>query len=162
MTNIEIIDMLLDDLKKLANSKHKTMGLVNFPSCSMEIWGVSSGSIKGVVKIWKNILHDFTNQQWFDLCVGLCDLKILECQVLVYEFLWQNKKVLKSLSREQVLMLGVNLDNWVSTDCYCLLIAGWHWREGTFTDDEILEWTKSEDRWWRRVAVVCTIPLNLK
>jgi 3-methyladenine DNA glycosylase AlkD len=31
---------------------------------------------------------------------------------------------------------------------------------GQIDDDLIHKWARSEDRWWRRVALVCTVALN--
>ncbi len=70
--------------------------------------------------------------------------------------------MLQRLNEEQILLLGKNLDSWVSADSYSTMIAGWHWREGTFPGAQILTWLKSENLWFRRVAVVSTISLNLR
>ena len=101
-------------------------------------------------------------ERWIDLCIKLTQTGIFESQILAYELLWINKKALKNLNQKQILMLGKYLDNWASVDSYSLMIAGWHWREGTLPDSQILEWLKSENFWLRRVAVVCTVPLNLR
>jgi len=34
------------------------------------------------------------------------------------------------------------------------------WWEGQISDALILEWARSEDRWWRRAALMATFPLN--
>jgi 3-methyladenine DNA glycosylase AlkD len=58
--------------------------------------------------------------------------------------------------------LGEGIDNWVSVDCFAGYIAGPAWREGQISDEVIESWAKSEDKWWRRTAVVCTVALNQK
>ena len=106
--------------------------------------------------------YNFTSNQWIELCIHLVRMEIFECQILAYELLWKNKKVFRLLNYEQIMQLDGTLDNWASVDSFCVIVAGWHWREGTIPDAQIMKWLKSEDRWLRRVAVVCTIPLNLK
>ncbi len=161
MTKTEIIDSMLEDLKKVAAFKHNTLGVPSFKT-NMTRLGVSSPRIKKIVKEWTDVLYDFTPQEWIELCIRLTQTAVFEAQVLAYELLWKNKKVLQCLNEEQILLLGKNLDNWVSADSYSTMIAGWHWREGTLPDAQILTWLKSENLWLRRVAVVSTISLNLR
>ncbi|MGQ8337398.1 DNA alkylation repair protein [Sunxiuqinia sp. A32] len=161
MTHDEIINKMIEDLESTATHERKALGVINFPT-SMEMLGVRAADLKAVAKNWRGILYDFSLKDWIDLCVKLVNKGIFECQQLAYELVWKNKPLLKSLSKQQVLDLAGKLDNWASVDSYCTMIAGWHWREGTLQDAQILKWLESENRWWRRVAVVCTIPLNLR
>lgn len=161
MTNNEIVNMMIEDLKKVSSPRHNTLGVPTF-STNMKWLGVSAPKLREIVKNWRAILFDFSTAQWIKVCLLLCKQDIFECQLLAYLLLWENKKVLKALSKEQVLELGQHLDNWASTDSYCTMIAGWHWREGTLPDSQIMKWLKSENRWMRRVGVVCTVPLNIK
>ena len=161
MTNTEIIDLMLEDLKKVSAFLHNTLGVPGFHT-EMERLGVRSLQLKNIAKKWNNILFDLSPKRWIELCIQLTQRGIFECQILAYEILWKNRLALKSLTPNQILELGSNLDNWASTDSYCIMIAGWHWREGTLPDSQIMNWLKSEDRWLRRVAVVCTVPLNLR
>jgi 3-methyladenine DNA glycosylase AlkD len=47
-------------------------------------------------------------------------------------------------------------------DCFACIVAGPVWREQQVADSLIQRWAHSEDRWWRRAAVVSTVPLNNK
>ena len=161
MTNHEIVDMMVEDLKKIASPRHNTKGVPSFTT-SMEWMGVSATQLRIILKNWIAILFDLNTEQWIKICLQLCKLGIFECQILAYELLWKNKSVLKTLTHEQIIQLAGTQDNWASTDSYSTMIAGWHWREGTLPNSQILKWLKSEDRWMRRIAVVCTVPLNLK
>ncbi|HKJ43251.1 MAG TPA: DNA alkylation repair protein [Sunxiuqinia sp.] len=161
MTNNEIVNILIEDLKKASSARHNTKGVTPFTT-HMKWLGVSAPQLKSIVKNWRPILFDFSPERWIEVCLLLCMQGIFECQILAYEILWKVKPALKALTKEQILELGSVLDNWVSTDAYCTMIAGWHWREGTLPDSQIKKWLKSDDRWLRRVGVVCTIPLNLK
>lgn len=161
MTSTEITDLMLEDLQKNAASRHNTLGVPGFQTKMIRL-GVSSPLIKNIVSEWSRVLFDLSPQRWIEICILLARTGVFEAQILAYEILWENKQVLRKLNAEEVLELGENLDNWVSVDSYCLFIAGWHWREGTLPDSQILSWLKSENVWYRRAAVVCTIPLNLK
>jgi len=64
-----------------------------------------------------------------------------------------NWKVLKPL--------GNLMDSWGAVDLFAYL-AGPAWREGQLSDEQVLQWTQYENRWWRRAALVCTVFLNRK
>jgi 3-methyladenine DNA glycosylase AlkD len=68
----------------------------------------------------------------------------------------------KSLTATRLEALGAGLDNWACVDAFCCWLAGTAWREGRVSDATILRWSRSDDLWWRRAAVVSTVPLNLK
>ncbi|WP_167612130.1 DNA alkylation repair protein [Maribellus sediminis] len=156
----EIVDSMYEDLLKVSAFRHNTLGVPGFHT-SMKRLGVNATQMRSVISEWNKILHDFTTEQWIELCIQLTQNGVFECQIMAYEILWTHKKVLKSLNHKQILILGERLDNWASTDAYGTMIAGWHWREGTLPESQILAWLNSDDRWYRRLAVVCTVPLNI-
>jgi 3-methyladenine DNA glycosylase AlkD len=47
-------------------------------------------------------------------------------------------------------------------DGFSVLVAGQVWRRGGVSDDTVRGWADSDDLWWRRTALVSTIPLNMK
>jgi 3-methyladenine DNA glycosylase AlkD len=47
-------------------------------------------------------------------------------------------------------------------DAFACFISGPAWREGHVGDAVIRRWAKSKDRWWRRAALVSTVPLNVR
>jgi 3-methyladenine DNA glycosylase AlkD len=59
-------------------------------------------------------------------------------------------------------MLGRGINSWGDVDTFACYVAGPAWREGQIPDDVIRRWARSEDRWWRRAALVSTVPLNNK
>jgi len=54
------------------------------------------------------------------------------------------------------------MDSWDQVDCFALYLSGPCWREGRVDDALIASWAASTDRWWRRAALVSTVPLNLQ
>jgi 3-methyladenine DNA glycosylase AlkD len=58
--------------------------------------------------------------------------------------------------------LGSSISSWDQVDCFACYLSGPAWREGRIDDHAILKWTRSENRWWRRAALVSTVPLNVK
>ena len=55
--------------------------------------------------------------------------------------------------------MGNQMESWGAVDAFALL-AGTAWREGRISDARVKRWTRSQNRWWRRGALVCTVLLN--
>jgi 3-methyladenine DNA glycosylase AlkD len=78
----------------------------------------------------------------------------------VYELLHHHDAAMASLTVAQVKRLGRGLDGWGEVDPFALYISGPAWRDRRISDAHVHAWARSRDRWWRRVAVVSTVPLN--
>lgn len=87
---------------------------------------------------------------------------IVESRHVGYELIERHKAAREALTIEALEALGEGLDNWACVDSFCTSLVGTAWREGRIGDDDIRRWADSEDLWWRRAAVVATVPLNLK
>ncbi len=71
-------------------------------------------------------------------------------------------EALAAVRTPQLRRLGRGLDGWAAVDTFSCLVAGHAWRAGQVPDAEIHRWARSRDLWWRRAALVATVPLNLK
>jgi len=69
---------------------------------------------------------------------------------------------LRTLDRAQLEQLGANLSSWDQVDSFACYLSGPAWREGQIDDQTIIEWARAENHWWRRAALVSTVPLNVK
>jgi hypothetical protein len=69
---------------------------------------------------------------------------------------------LSALDAEGLERLGEGLASWADVDIFGCLVAGRAWREGSIADKTIHRWARSSDRWWRRAALVATVPLNVR
>lgn len=85
-----------------------------------------------------------------------------EHRFIAYELVHHHRPALASLRAKHLQRLGHGLDSWFSVDAFACYLAGPAWREKQVPDRLIHRWAKSKDRWWRRVALVCTVPLNNK
>jgi 3-methyladenine DNA glycosylase AlkD len=77
-----------------------------------------------------------------------------------YELLTHHPAGLASLRARDVEALGRGLDSWAAVDTFACYVTGPAWREGQLSDALIRRWSRSPDRWWRRTALVSTVPLN--
>jgi 3-methyladenine DNA glycosylase AlkD len=78
------------------------------------------------------------------------------------ELIANHPDALKSLGRTQLEQLGSGISSWDEVDCFACFLSGPCWREGQIDDNTVMEWARSKDRWWRRAALVSTVPLNVK
>lgn len=77
------------------------------------------------------------------------------------ELIASRPDALATLHQSQVERLGFGISSWDQVDCFACLLAGPAWREGHIGDKAIVQWARSNDRWWRRAALVSTVPLNV-
>jgi Predicted DNA alkylation repair enzyme len=77
-----------------------------------------------------------------------------------YELVHHHKHALASLNSRNTVSLGQGIDSWDAVDTFACYLSGPAWRENQIPDALVEKWTQSKDRWWRRAAVVTTVPLN--
>jgi 3-methyladenine DNA glycosylase AlkD len=78
------------------------------------------------------------------------------------ELIASRPDALTSLDQAQLERLGSGISSWDQVDCFACYLAGPAWRENRIADKAIVQWATSKDRWWRRAALVSTVPLNVK
>ena len=81
-------------------------------------------------------------------------------QSIAYALIQNHKEALQKVDEKRLCEFGRNLNSWGAADSYAGLLAGPVWQLNQISDDLIIRWANSEDRWWRRIALVCNIALN--
>ncbi len=84
----------------------------------------------------------------------------IERRFVAYELVHHHRAALASLGARELERLGRGLDGWGAVDTFACYLAGPAWRERQVSDALIRRWARSGDRWWRRAALVSTVPLN--
>jgi 3-methyladenine DNA glycosylase AlkD len=79
-----------------------------------------------------------------------------------YELILNHKSAFALLTPAIVEELGQGMNSWDTVDPFGMTIAGPAWKAGLVSDVTIARWAKSADRWWRRAALVATVPLNTR
>jgi 3-methyladenine DNA glycosylase AlkD len=85
-----------------------------------------------------------------------------EYRFVAYELVCHHKAALRCLGEKELELLGRGISSWEDVDTFSCYLAGPAWREHQVPDELIHRWALSEDRWWRRAALVCTVALNNK
>ena len=83
-------------------------------------------------------------------------------QGIARELILCHKRAFGCLGEAEVEEFGRGINSWWSVDGFARDLAGRAWREGQVSDALIHQWAHSPDRWWRRAALVSTVPLNVK
>jgi 3-methyladenine DNA glycosylase AlkD len=83
-----------------------------------------------------------------------------ERRFVAYELVHHHGGALLSLRAGDLERLGRGLDGWGAVDGFACYVAGPAWRERQVSDARVRRWARSTDRWWRRAALVSTVPLN--
>lgn len=148
-------------LKAYADEKRIEMAKKSYPT-KIKVLGVTVPNVKCVLKEVQTETKKSSVRDKIELAKKLVSSNVFEAQQLAYEYLDKNKKTLKEVTKEDLISLAQNLDNWVSVDCYAGLILGVVWREGIVTDNYVKTFLKSKDVFQRRVAIVATVALNQK
>lgn len=92
----------------------------------------------------------------------LLDEKEFNAHFIAFELIAHHRATLRSLGQAELEQLGRVLESWYSVDTFAGYLSGVAWREGQIGDEVIHQWAQSDNRWWRRAALVSTIPLNTK
>lgn len=83
-------------------------------------------------------------------------------RVIAWELLASHRPAFQLLNDREAEKMAKGLNDWGSVDLFGVTVLGQAWREGLVSDKKIHSWAKSNDRWRRRLALVATVPLNLK
>jgi 3-methyladenine DNA glycosylase AlkD len=119
-----------------------------------------AGSIYTIRRKFSLRLKDSSPTFVLELAVLL--IKKYDQRELAYDLVHHHSETFRCLGEAELDQLGHAIDSWWSTDAFALQLAGTVWREGQIGDQVIHRWARSEDHWWRRAALVSTIPLNVE
>ncbi len=79
---------------------------------------------------------------------------------IAYELIKNHKEAIRKIGEAELMKLGRDIDSWGAVDSFACYLSGNAWQKGQISDQLIHKWARSKDRWWRRVALVSTVPLN--
>jgi 3-methyladenine DNA glycosylase AlkD len=79
---------------------------------------------------------------------------------VAYELIQQEPAAAALLDERRLRRLARGMASWEEVDCFSVCLSGPAWRLRGVPDGVIHGWALSPDRWWRRAALVSTVPLN--
>ena len=94
------------------------------------------------------------------LAAKLC--KMDDYRWVAYELIRAHRAAFMRLGADEIEALGQGIDSWWRVDSFGRTISGPAWQKGQISDQLILKWAASSNRWWRRAALVSTVALNVR
>jgi len=79
---------------------------------------------------------------------------------LAYELVRHHKPAFAAVTEAQIADFASRIASWYATDAFGTILSGPLWAKGRISDALIDGWSKSEDRWLRRSALVATVGRN--
>jgi 3-methyladenine DNA glycosylase AlkD len=79
---------------------------------------------------------------------------------VAYELIAHHRQARTLMTAARLRRLAGELGSWGAVDCFGCYLAGPAWREQLIPTSLVTRWAQSRDRWWRRAALVSTVPLN--
>ena len=97
-----------------------------------------------------------------ELAVELLEGRAPGAAVVAYELILHHPSALSRVRARELARLGATMSSWGEVDAFGCYVAGRAWRAYQVSDRVIHRWARSRNRWWRRAALVSTVPLNVK
>ena len=128
----------------------------------LERLGLASGDILAASRVLAQRCRPLSPRGVVDVAFALVDSRTFDGRQLAYDLLRNHRAAAAAIRPADLGILGRGMDNWATVDTFACLVSGIAWREGRIGDERVHRWAKSNDRWWRRAALVSTVPLNAR
>ena len=79
---------------------------------------------------------------------------------LGYELVRHHKPAFAAVTEAQIADFASRIASWYATDAFGTILLGPLWAKDRISDDLIDGWSRSDDRWFRRSALVATVGRN--
>jgi len=97
-----------------------------------------------------------------EIALRLVDKHTFEHLFVAYELVCHHRAALASLTEKDLRLFAKGIGSWGTVDMFACYLAGPAWRERQVPDKLIQGWASRKNRWFRRAALVSTVPLNSK
>ncbi|MCI0415979.1 DNA alkylation repair protein [bacterium] len=119
-------------------------------------------TLRSLRKEWTVKLKNESVTEILRIAFELLNEGNIDFRFIAYELIHFHRDTSCSLNASLLRKLGGGLDSWGAVDMFACYLSGPAWREKQALDSLIHSWAGSRDRWWRRAALVSTVPLNSK
>ncbi len=124
--------------------------------------GAATAELREVRREFTHRLKDAAPHVVLELANLLIDVPQTAYRFIAYELIHHHPAAISHLNAWQLEQLGRGIASWGAVDCFAVYLSGPVWRDRRIPNSLIHGWARSADRWWRRAALVSTVPLNSK
>lgn len=124
--------------------------------------GSATAELRGIRREFSRRLKDAAPHVVIEIANLLLEIPRIEHRFVAYELIHHHPRALSHLNAWQLEQLGRGISSWGAVDCFGIYLAGPVWQMRHVPNNLIHGWARSADRWWRRAALVSTVPLNSK
>lgn len=122
---------------------------------------VNADSLRAIRRELSPRVEDAPARVAIGLALRLVDADPPGAFPVMFELIYYHPSALEALRIAHLRRLGEKMSGWGEVDCFSYL-AGVAWRNDQISDSDVHSWARSKNRWWRRAALVCTVPLNMR
>lgn len=145
---------------RACSDRVRQLATANYSPSAQENLGVYAQDLRRIVRNWRGPLKPESATTILALAIAIIDHNTIEGRQAAYEIIAAHQATFTALRKGHIEELGKGIDNWASVDGFGCWITGPCWRLGQIKDADIHRWARSKDPWWRRLALVSTVPLN--
>lgn len=118
--------------------------------------------IREVRKAWSAKLKPAPAADVIAMAQALADRLPQEIRWVAYELVRHHRAAFDTVAQAELEVFAEGLASWYAVDAFGTVLLGPLWAKGRVSDDLIMGWTTSPDRWLRRASLVATVGLNSK
>ena len=118
--------------------------------------------VRAVRQKYSSQLRELSGAAMLDLALKLVRTNNVLARFAGYELVRFHPAAFAILGANEVVALGQGMYSWGAVDSFGTLISGPAWKRDQLRDALVMSWTRDNDRWWRRAALVSTVALNRK
>ena len=111
---------------------------------------------------WSKRLHHLKADEMLAFTLKLQQNESIFHRFIATELVHHHRPAMSALQTNWLRQFGVGMTRWEAVDSFGCYLSGPAWREQQVSGAEIKRWARSNDLWWRRAALVSTVPLNNK
>jgi 3-methyladenine DNA glycosylase AlkD len=156
-----VVKQVRQQLAAHSDPQRQQHAVTYFPT-AMQVLGVPVPALREVAKELAKSAKSAPAAEVLALCRALISDGTMEGRQVAYELLERHRPAALALGERELDALGEGLDNWASVDSFAASVAGPAWRRGQLSDAHVLGWARSPDVFVRRLALVCTVALNMR
>jgi 3-methyladenine DNA glycosylase AlkD len=124
--------------------------------------GANTADLRALRREFSRRLKDAAPHVVIEIANLLLEIPRTDHRFVAYELIHHHPSALSHLNAWQLEQLGRGISSWGAVDCFGIYLAGPVWRMRHVPNSLLHGWARSADRWWRRAALVSTVPLNSK